>query len=64
MTVVKTKSTAQHYETNIAQLYAAGCDIGDYGHSCHMFVPMLMAACTYVDKEVSKFMSKFLHHWR
>ncbi len=57
MTVVKTKSAAQHYETNIAQLYAAGCDIGDYGHSRHMFFPILKAACTYIDKEVSKFMS-------
>ena len=56
LTVVKTKA-ALHYESNIAELYAAGADVGDYGHSRHMFVPMLKAACTYVDKEVSTFLS-------
>lgn len=57
ITVVKTKSAALHYENNIAQLFAAGADVGDYGHSRHMFVPMLKAACAYIDKEVAKFMS-------
>ena len=57
LTVVKTKSAVLHYETHIAQLFAAGADVGDYGHSRHIFVPMLKAACAYIDKEVSKFMS-------
>ena len=57
MTVIKTKSAALHYENNISQLYAAGADVGDFGHSRHMFVPMLKAACTYIDKEVSKFLA-------
>lgn len=57
LTFVKTKSAALHYETNIAQLFAAGADVGDYGHSRHMFVPMLKAACTYINKDVSRFMS-------
>lgn len=57
LTVVKTKSTALHYENNIAQLFAAGADVGDFGHSRHMFVPMLKAACAYIDKEVAKFLS-------
>ena len=57
LTAVKTKSAALHYETQIAQLFAAGADVGDYGHSRHMFVPMLKAACAYIDKEVSKLMS-------
>ena len=57
LTVVKTKAATLHYESNIAELYAAGADVGDYGHSRQMFVPMLKAACTYVDKEVSTFLS-------
>ena len=57
LTVVKTKSAALLYETQIGQLFVAGADVGDYGHSRHMFVPMLKAACAYIDKEVSKFMS-------
>ena len=41
-----------------SQLFAAGADlVGDYGHSRHMFVPMLKAACAYIDKEVSKFLA-------
>ena len=57
LTVIKTKSAALHYESNISQLFAAGADVvGDYGHSRRMFVPMLKAACAYIDKEVSKFL--------
>ncbi len=54
LTIIKTKSAALHYENNISQLYAAGADVGDFGHSRHMFVLMLKAACAYIDKEVSK----------
>ena len=58
LTVIKTKSAALHYESNISQLFAAGADVvGDYGHSHHMFVLMLKAACAYIDKEVSKFLT-------
>lgn len=41
LTVVKIKSAALHYETNIAQLFAAGADVGDFGHSRHMFVKFM-----------------------
>ncbi len=57
LTVIKNKSAALHYENNISQLYAAGADVGDFGHSRHMFVLMLKAACAYIDKEVSKFLA-------
>ena len=31
--VVQSKSAAIHYETRIAELYNAGADVGDFGHS-------------------------------
>lgn len=60
LTVVKTKAAALHYETQVAQLYAAGADVGDFGHSRHMFVPMLKVVCAYIDKEVAKFLNTAL----
>ena len=58
--MVKTKAAALHYESQIAQLYAAGADVGDFGHSRHMFAPMLKVACAFIDKEVTKFVSTAL----
>lgn len=60
LTVVKSKSAAVHYENQIANLYAAGADVGDFGHSRHMFAPMLKAICSFVDKRVAEFLSTCL----
>ena len=59
VTVVQTKGAALHYKSNIAELFATGTGVGDYGHSPHLFVPMLKAAYAYayVDKEVTTFLS-------
>lgn len=54
--IVKTKSAAIQYEERIAELHAAGSDVGDFGHSRKLFPAMLSAACAYVDKKTSIFL--------
>ncbi|CAB4003714.1 Hypothetical predicted protein [Paramuricea clavata] len=44
--IVKTKSAAIQYEERIAELQAAGADVG---HSRKLFPAMLSAACAYID---------------
>ena len=39
--VVQTKWAAVHYETRLAELYQAGADIGDFGHSRILFPQMI-----------------------
>ena len=56
--VVKSKAAALHYEDQIAGLYAAGADTGDFGHSRKMFVPMIKAIDAYIDGQVSKFLAQ------
>ena len=41
--IVKTKSAAIQYEERIAELHAAGSDVGDFGHSRKLFPAMLSA---------------------
>ena len=60
LTVVKSKSAAVHYENQISNLHAAGADVGDFGHSRHMFAPMLKAICSFVDKRSAEFLSTCL----
>ena len=55
--VVKTKSAAIQYEECIAELQAAGADVGDLGHSRKMFPEMIKVACTYIDKKTADFLS-------
>ena len=45
------------YEERIAELHAAGSDVGDFGHSQKLFPAMLSAACAYIDKKTSIFLS-------
>jgi len=54
---VKSKAAALHYESWVAELYAAGADIGDYGHSCKLFPDMIAVACEHIDQQTSKFLS-------
>ena len=55
--VVKTKSAAIQYEARIAELQAAGADVGDFGHSRKMFPAMIEAACAYIDMRTANFLS-------
>ena len=55
--IVKTKSAAIQYEERIAELHAAGSDVGDFGHSRKLFPAMLSAACAYINKKTSIFLS-------
>ena len=41
--IMKTKSAAIQYEERIAELYAAGSDVSDFGHSRKLFPAMLSA---------------------
>ena len=43
--IVKSKSAVLQYESRIAQLYTAGADVGDFGHSRKLFPVMLAVAC-------------------
>eukprot|EP00795_Rhopilema_esculentum_P010702 gene10702-19474_t len=54
--VVKSKSAALHYETRLAELYAAGVDVGDYGHSRKLFNAMIKATCNYIDMRTKRFL--------
>ena len=55
--IVKTKSAALQYESRIAELYAAGADIGDFGHSRKLFPDMIAVACAYIDKKSMEFLA-------
>ena len=55
--IVKTKSAAIQYKERIAELHAAGSDVGDFGHSRKLFPAMLSVACAYIDKKTSIFLS-------
>lgn len=55
--VVKTKSAAVHYEARIAELQAAGADVGDFCHSRKLFPDMIKAACAYIDMRAANFLS-------
>ena len=54
--VVKSKAAALHYEDHMAELCAAGADVGDFSHSRKMFVPMIKAID--VDNRVSTFLAR------
>ena len=55
--VVKTKSAAIQYESRVAELFAAGADVGDYGHSRKLFPDMISVACAIIDEKTSDYLS-------
>ena len=55
--MVKSKSAAIQYETRICELYEAGANVGDYGHSRKLFNDMIKVACAYVDKKTKNFIN-------
>ena len=56
--VVKSKAAALHYEDHMAELCAAGADVGDFSHSRKMFVPMIKAIDACIDNCVSTFLAR------
>ena len=56
--VVKTKSAGRSYEERIAELYVAGADVGDYGHSRNLFNDMIKVATAFIDKKTQAFLSE------
>ena len=58
--VVQTKCAAIHYETRIAELYQAGAEVGDFGHSRMMFPQMTDTACRFIDLETIAHLKKCL----
>ena len=55
--IVKSKAAALQYESRIAELQAAGADVGDFGHSKKLFPEMLSVACAYIDKRTATYLS-------
>ena len=45
------------YEGRIAELQAAGANVGDFGHSQKLFPEMLLAACHYIDQKTPAFLA-------
>ena len=58
--IVKSKAAALQYESRIAELQAAGADVGDFGHSRKLFPAMLSVACAYIDKRTATYHSTCL----
>jgi hypothetical protein len=54
--VVQSKCAAIHYETKVAELYQAGADVGDFGHSRNLFPQMIDVACHYINKETKEYL--------
>ena len=55
--IVKSKAAALQYEDRIAELHAAGADVGDFGHSRKLFPEMLSVAGAYINKKSAEFLS-------
>ena len=45
------------YETSLAELFAAGADVGDFGHSRKLFINIIKVANCYIDTELQTFLS-------
>lgn len=54
--VVQAKCAAIHYETKLAELYQAGADVGDFGHSRVLFPQMIDVACHYIDQQTKEYL--------
>ena len=51
--IVKSKTAAVHYGERIAELFLAGGDVGDYGHSRKLFPDMLSVMTSYIDQKTA-----------
>ena len=49
--IVKTKSAVIQYKERIADIHAAGADVGDFGHSHKLLLEMLLALCHYIARK-------------
>ena len=57
LTVVKSKSTALHYETLVASHAFTGSDVGELGHSHKQFSEILRAVQVWCNNQVATFLS-------
>ena len=55
--IVKSKAAAIQYEARIAELQAAGAEVGDFGHSRKLFPDMLKAFCAHIDQRTAAYLS-------
>ncbi len=55
--IVKSKTAAIHYEERIGELFLAGGDVGDFGHSRKLFPEMLSVMASYIDKRTAEFLA-------
>ena len=56
--VLKSKSAAQHFESEIAAHVSTGSDLGDLGHSRNYFNEILSAMQVWVDRQSGSFLVK------
>jgi hypothetical protein len=58
LAVLKSKSAAQHFESEIAAHVSTGSDLGDFGHSRNHFNEILAAMQVWVDRQSALFLAK------
>ena len=58
LSVLKSKSAAKHFESQIASHVATGSDLGDFGHSRNHFNEILIAMNVWVDQRTASFLAK------
>ena len=58
LSVLKSKSAAQHFESEIAAHVSTGRDLGDLGHSRNHFNEILSAMQVWVDRQSGSFLAK------
>lgn len=56
--VIKSKSAAQHFESQIAAHVSTGSDLGDFGHSRNHFNEIIAAMNVWIDRQTALFLSK------
>ena len=55
--IIKSKAAALQYEERIAELYAAGANIGDFGHSRKLFPDMAAVAVAFIQQKSTVFLT-------
>ena len=55
--VIKSKSAAQHFESQVAAHVSTGSDLGDLGHSRNHFNEIMAAISAWIDRQTAIFLS-------
>ena len=55
--MIKSKSAAQHFESQITAHVSTGSDLGDLGHSRNHFNEIMAAISAWIDRQTAIFLS-------